>query len=245
MTKLVIDPETERILGVGIVGARRGRTDRRGRARDRDGALATDLEAHDPSASDAVGDADGSGRSVLRPGDARLPAAAVKTTLLNAVAKRRRGRRARPCRPGSDAGRKNPPETNSTRQTSSLRPKRRAACRRLRRHARHPPNSRKHALRNGHDVHFFLLSLNPTSCLARTGDFSPAWQRPDSQTSVLPHLQSCRSRWDQLNEWVGPDGGQLPFRGRFQQGIRFFLPVGRPNCRATTTSDINISATNP
>ena len=37
LTKLIIDPETERILGVGIVGVGRRRADRRGHARHRDG----------------------------------------------------------------------------------------------------------------------------------------------------------------------------------------------------------------
>ena len=38
MTKLIIDPQTERVLGVGIVGRRRGRLDCRRRARDRNGS---------------------------------------------------------------------------------------------------------------------------------------------------------------------------------------------------------------
>ena len=74
MTKLVIDPETERILGVGIVGAGAGETHRRRRARRRNGRARLGPEAVHPSASDDVGDADGSGRSLLRPLDARLPA---------------------------------------------------------------------------------------------------------------------------------------------------------------------------
>ena len=37
LTKLIVDPETGRVLGVGIVGAGRRRADRRGRAGHRDG----------------------------------------------------------------------------------------------------------------------------------------------------------------------------------------------------------------
>ena len=52
---------------------RRRRTDRRRRARHRDGRERDRPQADDPSASDALGDGDGVGRGVLRPGDARLP----------------------------------------------------------------------------------------------------------------------------------------------------------------------------
>ena len=79
LTKLLIDPDTERVLGVGIVGLGRGRADRRGRARDRDGRDRLRPEADHPPAPDAVGDGDGSGRGVLRPGHARLQAEAKVT----------------------------------------------------------------------------------------------------------------------------------------------------------------------
>ena len=74
MTKLVIDPETERILGVGIVGAGAGELIAEGVLAVEMAALASDLEALHPPASDDVGDADGGGRGVLRALDARLPA---------------------------------------------------------------------------------------------------------------------------------------------------------------------------
>ena len=74
MTKLVIDPETERILGVGIVGAGAGELIAEGVLAVEMAALATRPQAHHPSASDAVGDADGSRRGLLRPLHARLPA---------------------------------------------------------------------------------------------------------------------------------------------------------------------------
>ena len=54
--------------------AGRRRADCRRRAGDRDGRERDRPEAVDPSAPDADRDADGVGRSVLRPGDARLPA---------------------------------------------------------------------------------------------------------------------------------------------------------------------------
>ena len=76
MTKLVIDPETERMLGVGIVGPGAGELIAEGVLAVEMGAPATDLEADHPSASDAVGDADGSRRGLLRPVDARLQAEA-------------------------------------------------------------------------------------------------------------------------------------------------------------------------
>ncbi len=74
MTKLIIDPATERILGVGHRRVRRRRVDRRRRGRDRDGRDRVGPQAVDPSASDADRDVDGVGRGVLRPGDARLQA---------------------------------------------------------------------------------------------------------------------------------------------------------------------------
>ena len=54
LTKLVIDPETERVLGVGIVGAGRRRADRRRRARGRDGRARDGPQAQHPPAPDAV-----------------------------------------------------------------------------------------------------------------------------------------------------------------------------------------------
>ena len=74
MTKLVIDPETERILGVGIVGAGAGELIAEGVLAVEMAALATDLKLTHSPASDAVGDADGGRRGVLRPFDARVPA---------------------------------------------------------------------------------------------------------------------------------------------------------------------------
>ena len=76
LTKLVLDPKTERVLGVGICRPRRGRADRRRRARHRDGRHRRGPRADHPPAPDAVRDADGSRRSLLRPGDARVPAEA-------------------------------------------------------------------------------------------------------------------------------------------------------------------------
>ena len=68
-------PKTERVLGVGICRPRRRRADRRRRAADRDGRQrAQDLQADHPPAPDAVGNAHGIRRSVLRPRDARLQA---------------------------------------------------------------------------------------------------------------------------------------------------------------------------
>ena len=72
MTKLLIDPQTERILGVGIVGVGRRRTDRGRRPGDRDGRDRVRREADDPPASDADRDGDGSGGAVLRHRHARL-----------------------------------------------------------------------------------------------------------------------------------------------------------------------------
>ena len=76
LTKLILDPETERLLGVGLVGPGAGELIAEGVLAIEMGATATDLKLVDPSASDAHRDADGVGRSVLRPGDARLPAEA-------------------------------------------------------------------------------------------------------------------------------------------------------------------------
>ena len=70
LTKLILDPETERLLGVGLVGPGAGELIAEGVLAIEMGANATDLQAHDPSAPDAHRDADGVGRSLLRPGDA-------------------------------------------------------------------------------------------------------------------------------------------------------------------------------
>ena len=74
MTKLIIDPQTERVLGVGIVGAGAGRADRRRRAGDRDGRAGQRHRADHPSASHAFGNGDGGGRSLLRHQHRHLPA---------------------------------------------------------------------------------------------------------------------------------------------------------------------------
>ena len=74
MTKLVLDPKTERVLGVGIVGPGAGELIAEGVLAVEMGANATDLQADHSSASDAVGDAHGSRRSLLRPGDSRVQA---------------------------------------------------------------------------------------------------------------------------------------------------------------------------
>ena len=75
LTKLLLDPKTERILGVGIVGPGAGELIAEGRAGRRDGRERHRPEAEHPPAPDAVGDADGIGRSVLRPRHPRLPSA--------------------------------------------------------------------------------------------------------------------------------------------------------------------------
>ena len=62
VTKLIVEPGTERILGVGIAGPRRGRADRRGRARGRDGRSPRRPAPDDPPAPHAVRDPDGGGR---------------------------------------------------------------------------------------------------------------------------------------------------------------------------------------
>ena len=74
MTKLVIDPKTERILGVGIVGPGAGELISEGVLADRDGRERRGSEDDHPSAPDAVGNADGVGGSVLRPEHACLQA---------------------------------------------------------------------------------------------------------------------------------------------------------------------------
>ena len=79
MTKLVIDPKTERILGVGIVGPGAGELISEGVLAIEMGANGRGSEDDDPSAPDAVGDADGVCGSVLRPEHARLQAEAEVT----------------------------------------------------------------------------------------------------------------------------------------------------------------------
>ena len=74
MTKLILDPKTERVLGVGIVGPGAGELIAEGVLAVEMGANATDMQHDHPPAPDAVGDAHGVGRSLLRPGHARLPA---------------------------------------------------------------------------------------------------------------------------------------------------------------------------
>ena len=69
----VLDPETERILGVGIVGSGAGELIAEGVLAIEMGATAPTC-ADDPSASDAVGNAHGGRRGVLRPDHARLQA---------------------------------------------------------------------------------------------------------------------------------------------------------------------------
>ena len=85
LTKLVLDPETGRILGVGLVGPGAGELIAEGVLAIEMGANATDLKLVDPPASDTDRDDDGIGGSVLRPGDARLPAEAMKGTLAYAA----------------------------------------------------------------------------------------------------------------------------------------------------------------
>ena len=74
LTKLIIDPETERILGVGIVGAGAGELIAEGVLAIEMGAIAVRPQADHPPAPDAVRDGDGGGRGLLRPGHARLQA---------------------------------------------------------------------------------------------------------------------------------------------------------------------------
>ena len=81
LTKLILDPKTERLLGVGLVGPGRGRADRRRRAGDRDGRERHRPQADDSSAPDADRDGHGVRRSVLRPGDSRVQTQEVTTPL--------------------------------------------------------------------------------------------------------------------------------------------------------------------
>ncbi len=72
MTKLLIDPQTERDPRRRHRRFRRRRVDCGGCARDRDGRDGVRREADDSPASDAHRDGDGGGGAVLRSGDARL-----------------------------------------------------------------------------------------------------------------------------------------------------------------------------
>ena len=74
MTKLVIDPETERVLGVGIVGPGAGELIAEGVLAVEMGATAADLKLTIHPHPDALRDADGSRRGLLRRVDARLQA---------------------------------------------------------------------------------------------------------------------------------------------------------------------------
>ena len=66
LTKLIIDPKTERVLGVGIVGPGAGELIAEATLAVEMGANAADVKLTIHAAPDAVGDADGSGRVVLR-----------------------------------------------------------------------------------------------------------------------------------------------------------------------------------
>ncbi len=70
LTKLIIEPESERILGVGVVGAGAGELDQRRGIGGRDGRHRTRHRRLGASASDAVGNLHGSRGIFLRHGDA-------------------------------------------------------------------------------------------------------------------------------------------------------------------------------
>ena len=74
MTKLLIDPATERILGVGIVGSGAGELIAEGVLAIEMGATASDLKLTIHPHPTLSRDGDGSRRAVLRTGDARLQA---------------------------------------------------------------------------------------------------------------------------------------------------------------------------
>ena len=74
-TKLLIDPESERILGVGIVGVNAGDILTEAVVAIEMGATARDLAEIDPPASDAERNAGLCGRSVLGHGDRDLSTA--------------------------------------------------------------------------------------------------------------------------------------------------------------------------
>ena len=75
MTKLVLDPATERILGVGIVGPGAGELIAEGVLAVEMGANATDLKTDHPSAPDAVRNVHGVGRGFLRSCHSRVSTA--------------------------------------------------------------------------------------------------------------------------------------------------------------------------
>ena len=75
VTKLVIDPETERVLGVGIAGSGAGRNDCRGRAGGRDGRPGFRPVTQHPSAPDAVREHHGGRGRLFRPQHPRVPPA--------------------------------------------------------------------------------------------------------------------------------------------------------------------------
>ena len=72
VTKLVLHPQSGRVLGVGIVGPGAGELISEAVLAIEMGATAEDLETHDSPASHPVRDTHGSGRGVLRAIDARL-----------------------------------------------------------------------------------------------------------------------------------------------------------------------------
>ena len=76
LTKLVLEPKTGRVLGVGIAGSGAGELIAEGVLAIEMGATAEDLKLTIHAAPDAVGNPDGSGRGVLRPEHARLQAEA-------------------------------------------------------------------------------------------------------------------------------------------------------------------------
>ena len=75
LTKLVIEPGHRARARRRSRRLRRRGADCRGRPRGRDGRARLRHQAHDPPASDAVGDGDGGGRNLLRPEHARVQAA--------------------------------------------------------------------------------------------------------------------------------------------------------------------------
>ena len=74
MTKLILDPQTERVLGVGIVGAGAGELIAEGVLAVEMAALAKDIALDHSSASHAFGDRHAISRSFLRHQHRHLPA---------------------------------------------------------------------------------------------------------------------------------------------------------------------------
>ena len=74
LTKIIFDPKTERVLGVGIVGVGAGEMIAEGTLAVEMAAVATDLAMTIHAHPDARRDGDGIGRRLLRPRHARLPA---------------------------------------------------------------------------------------------------------------------------------------------------------------------------